>query len=74
MKIFEELAKDSKRTISDLVNATGYHPVTIRGYLELIEYIQKQDHLNLERTGHSYLASLQKRESSLSNEPAEHEK
>jgi hypothetical protein len=62
LKIFEDLAKDGEMTITDLVKSTQYHHKTILGYLELIEYIQNQPRLLLKRTGHSYLASVEKSE------------
>lgn len=58
--IFEDLAKNGEKTITDIVKSTGYHHNTVRSYVEMIEYIQAQRKLILKRTGHSYLVSLEK--------------
>jgi len=59
-RIFGELKQNEEKTITDIVKETKFHHNTVRGYLEMIEYIQSQPKLTLKRTGHSYLASLKK--------------
>ncbi|WP_369019462.1 hypothetical protein DSAG12_04380 [Promethearchaeum syntrophicum] len=58
--IFFKLSSETPKTITDLVRETKYHHNTIRSYLELIEYIQSQPKLILERTGHSYQVKIEK--------------
>jgi len=60
--IFNDLAINGEKTIADITKGTSYHHRTVLNYLELIEYIQAQRKLILKRTGHSYLASLEKKE------------
>jgi hypothetical protein len=55
--IFTYLNSNSK-TITDIKNESGFHHNTIKTYLELIEFIQSQPKLILERTGHSYQAKI----------------
>lgn len=57
--VFTNLSHEIPLTIKDLVEKTGLHHITVRGYLELIEFIQTQPKLILERTGHSYQAKLE---------------
>lgn len=65
VKIFISLDPEHPKTISDLVRETGFHHNTVRGYLELIEFVQAQPRLILERTGHSYQARLEQRSQNL---------
>ena len=58
--IFEELKKNGKNTVNLLVRKTKLNQKTVVKYLKIIEMIQKQPKLILERTGHSYLVSLDK--------------
>lgn len=57
-RIFKEL--DGKpKNISEIASSVKSYHSTIREYLELIEFIQAQPKLILERTGHSYQAKLE---------------
>jgi len=56
--IFEELKKKGKKTANKLVEKTKLNQKTVVKYLKIIEMIQSQPKLILERTGHSYLVSL----------------
>ncbi len=58
--LFEDLGKNGEKTITDIVKNTGLNHRTVLNYLELIELIQDKPKLTLKRTGHSYLASIQK--------------
>ena len=58
--IFEELKKNGKNTANFLVGKTKLNQKTVVKYLKIIEMIQGQPKLFLERTGHSYLVSLDK--------------
>ncbi len=58
--LFNDLAQNGEKTITDIVKNTGMHHRTVLNYLELIELIQDKPKLNLKRTGHSYLASIEK--------------
>jgi hypothetical protein len=57
--IFKEL-NEIPKTISDIANNVKSYHKTIKDYLELIEFIQSQPKLLLERTGHSYQAKIKK--------------
>jgi hypothetical protein len=60
-KIFAKLEVDNSKTVADLVKETNFKHETVRKNLELIEFIQSQPKLILERTGHSYQAKLEKK-------------
>jgi hypothetical protein len=58
--LFGHLNSEETKTISKLVEETGFFNSTIKTYLELIEFIQSQPKLIIERTGHSYQVKLGK--------------
>ena len=58
--IFDELKKIFNYTLNLFVGKTKLNQKTVVKYLKIIEMVQAQPKLILERTGHSYLVSLEK--------------
>ncbi len=59
-RIFEELRKNGFRSISEVSRATGIHHNTVKNYIELIETIQKQPKLIVEKTQYVTMLKLEK--------------
>jgi len=61
-RIFAELKKNGFKSISEVSKATSIHHNTVKNYIDLIETIQAQPKLIVERMQHITMLRLEKEE------------
>lgn len=59
--IYSVLTENESKNISQISIESKIPNITIKKYLDLIEFIQSQPKLILERTGHSYQAKIEQK-------------